>query len=608
MTLTGCVVRKITWQEATTASYDVIIVGSGFAGSILGKLLRDAGKRILLLEAGAGEGPAYSQHLKYVGNYMRALAKTPNSPYPNSPNAPQPEVTDVEALTPKNIPSHKGYFVQMGPYPFESNYVRRLGGTSLHWFGSCPRMLPEDFAMRSLFDQGIDWPLSYDDLLPYYTLAEEAIGVSAEVADQEYHGIHFPPDYVYPMHRVPPSYLDQWIKNGTRNTVLPGNQKPLIRSVAQGRNSIPNDAYRDGRGYDPKPAAGNPATGQRCMGNSSCIPICPIQARYNALKTLEHAEIDVLTQAVVSRLVADSETGRIEKLFCKVWFNEDSTEYKDIELTAPLFVVAANAIENAVLLQASGLCSQSGQLGRNLMDHPAILSWGLAPESIGAFRGPGLTSTLVNYRGGPQRREKAAFVLEIGNWGWSWPRNEPEDSTMAFIDSQHLFGKALRGRLRSDVPRQVRLDMMTEQLPNAENRITIDDAWRDRLGNYRPVIHYNVDDYTQAGLVYGREVSQQVFAALNIQDATQYNPTDPGYFIWEGQGYTWAGVGHVAGTHRMGHSPMNSVVDTNQQAWGHSNLYVIGCGSMPTLGTSNPSLTMTALTFKTASHILHRNY
>ncbi len=600
--------RKITWQEATAGAYDVIIVGSGFAGSILGKLMRDAGKRVLLLEAGAGEGPAYSQHLKYVRHYMNALAKTPNSPYPNSPNAPQPEVTDVEALTPKNIPSHKGYFVQMGPYPFESNYVRRLGGTSLHWFGSCPRMLPEDFAMKSLFDQAVDWPLTYDDLLPYYALAEETIGVSAEVEEQQYHGIHFESGYVYPMHRIPPTYLDQWITRGLAGKTLPGEQLSEIRSIPQGRNSIPNGNYQNGKGYKPHGAAGNPAVGQRCMGNSSCIPICPIQARYNSLKTLEQTSIDILTQTVVSRLIADPETGIIHKLLCKVWFDDQSTAHQDIELSAPWIVLAANAIENAVLLKASGLCSESGQLGRNLMDHPAILSWGLAPESIGAFRGPGLTSTLVNYRGGPQRREKAGFVLEIGNWGWSWPRNEPGDTTLSLIDDEHSFGRHLRQRLGSDVPRQIRLDMMTEQLPNALNRITIDDAWRDRLGNYRPVIHYNVDDYTQAGLVYGREVAQQIFSYLNIQDATQYNSTDPGYFTRNGQGYTWCGVGHAAGTHRMGTTSRNSVVDTTQRAWGHPNLYVIGCGSMPTLGTSNPTLTMTALTFKTASHILERDH
>jgi choline dehydrogenase-like flavoprotein len=60
-------------------------------------------------------------------------------------------------------------------------------------------------------------------------------------------------------------------------------------------------------------------------------------------------------------------------------------------------------------------------------------------------------------------------------------------------------------------------------------------------------------------------------------------------------GYTFQGAGHLAGTHRMGTSPRTSVVDPRQRSWDHDNLYLVGCGNMPTIGTSNPSLTMTAL-------------
>ncbi|WP_337264703.1 MULTISPECIES: GMC family oxidoreductase [unclassified Serratia (in: enterobacteria)] len=593
--------QQISWQQATARHYDAVIVGSGFAGCIMAKQLVKAGRRVLIVEAGTGE-TRFSQNLEHVQTFMVASAKTPNSPYPNSPNAPQPEVTDVEPITPGHL-SHKGYFVQAGPYPFESNYTRRLGGTSLHWFGSCPRMLPQDFAMATLFGRGVDWPLTYDDLLPYYALAEWEIGVSADVQEQQYHDIHFGPDYRYPMHKIPQSYLDQWMIAGLANAPLPGTDRAAqIRSIPQGRNSVPND------GYTPRGAVGNPAVGQRCMGNSSCIPICPIQARYNALKTLVETDADLLIQTVASRLHIAPENGHIRALDCKVWLNDSSNAHVDITLHGDLFILGANAIENAVLLLASRACQSSGELGRNLMDHPAILSWGLSPQAIGAFRGPGLTSTLVNYRGGEFRRDRAAFVLEIGNWGWSWPRNEPVDSTRDLVDGEKLYGTALRQRLGQDLPRQIRLDMMTEQLPNAANRVTIDDRCRDPLGNYRPVLHYNVDDYTQRGMVFARDVARDLFRQLHIEDFTQYPASNPGYFTWQGRGYVWAGVGHIAGTHRMGTRPDNSVVNRHQQSWDHANLYVIGCGSMPTLGTSNPTLTMTALTLATADHILGRKH
>jgi len=599
--------RQISWQEAVSQHYDAVIVGSGFAGAVMAKQLSKAGKCVLIVEAGTGND-SFGQHLQHVRTFMAATAKTPNSPYPNSPNAPQPEVTDVEKIPPGGV-THKGYFVQAGPYPFESNYARRLGGTSLHWFGSTPRMLPEDFGMATRFKRGVDWPLSYDDLQPWYELAEHEIGVSADVADQQYHEIHFPPGYHYPMHKIPQSALDHWMINGLAGYRLPNDgSAPLIRSIPQGRNSIPNPAYQQGQGYQPRGAVGNPAVGQRCMGNSSCLPICPIQARYNAMKSLQESEVDLLIQTVASRLHFDADSGRIKALDCKVWFNDHSNHHLNITLKAELFILAANAIENAVLLLASDACQSSGELGRNLMDHPAILSWGLAPESIGAFRGPGLTSTLVNYRGGKFRSERAAFVLEIGNWGWNWPRNEPVDSTLEQIDQQKRYGTALRQRLGQQLPRQIRLDMMTEQLPNQANRVTIDNRWRDPLGNYRPVLHYNVDDYTKSGLVFAQQVASDLFRQLAIEDFTDYPESNPGYFTWQERGYYWAGVGHIAGTHRMGTDPKNSVVNRYQQSWDHDNLYVIGCGSMPTLGTSNPTLTMTALTFATAAYILGRTH
>jgi choline dehydrogenase-like flavoprotein len=103
-----------------------------------------------------------------------------------------------------------------------------------------------------------------------------------------------------------------------------------------------------------------------------------------------------------------------------------------------------------------------------------------------------------------------------------------------------------------------------------------------------------------------KQVSDQIFAANHIEDHTAYNPTDADYVTWEGQGYTFRGAGHIVGTHRMGSSPRDSVVKATQQTWDHDNLYLAGCGNLPTLGTSNPTLTMTALTFMAAEDILKR--
>lgn len=589
--------------------FDVVIVGGGFSGAILAKALGDQGKSILILEAGEGSSEKAEKFFSFLNNFYTTTAKVPNSPFPSSPNAPQPMETDVRPIK-GNKPSTVGYFVQAGPLPFESTYTRRLGGTSLHWFGSCPRMLPEDFRLYSQYGVGRDWPLSYDELIPYYAMAEEEIGVSAEVLEQSYAGMTFAPDYVYPMHKIPISYLDLWMGkklDGYIDYSEENNPVPInVVSIPQARNSIPNKDYNNGRGYKPEGAVFSPTLGQRCMGNSSCIPICPIQARYSALKTLERTkgkEVFILPKAVASEIQINPDNGRVTGIFCKVWKDDSSSEHIKVIAKGKIYVAAAHAIENAILLLASNIANRSGLLGANLMDHPAILSWGLSPESIGAFRGPGLTSTIPAYRSGEGRRKRAAFVFEIGNWGWSWPKNEPVDSVVNFVDEKKLYGQKLRQKLANTLPKQIRVDLMTEQLPSLLNKVSIDNRYKDQLGNYRPVINYSVDEYTKQGLIFGRAFSKRIFQHTGIKDFTSYSKDDPGYFEYKDESYSWSGVGHIAGTHLMGRNASDSVVDHRQKSWEHENLYIVGCGSFPTLGTSNPTLTMTALNFRTSEYI-----
>ena len=107
----------------------------------------------------------------------------------------------------------------------------------------------------------------------------------------------------------------------------------------------------------------------------------------------------------------------------------------------------------------------------------------------------------------------ASFRVEIGNWGWNWAAGAPFSSVSELVDKRNVFGKELRSRLASEVPRQFRIGWEAEQLPEAYNRVTIDPEYRDALGNYRPVIYYNLPDYTRAGLAKAKKVSDQIFPA-----------------------------------------------------------------------------------------------
>jgi choline dehydrogenase-like flavoprotein len=579
--------------------FDVVIVGGGISGSIVAKALTKAGKTVLLLEAGSSKtGMTREGYQAYLHHYYEAWNKIPDSPYPNNPNAPQQNLLSIEDL---NEPS---YFVQMGPTPFFSDYVRSLGGTSLHWLGTSLRMMPNDFKLRTLYGHGVDWPVSYDQLKPYYARGEWELGVSAEVEEQAYLGISFEKDYHYPMRKIPQSRMDELVREGLAGMKMRvgDHDYPVeVMSLPQARNSTPNGNYQ------PVGAVFDPHVGLRCEGHSSCIPICPIQAKYNSLKTLASADqkkLEVRTQCVASKIEIDPDSGRVRGITYQEYKDPHSPEFSLHTAKGTIYVVAAHAVETAKLLLASEAANSSGAVGRYLMDHPFMQTWGLLPEKAGTFRGPSVTSGVESLRDGAFRRERAAFRMDIANWGWGITTGSPYTDVITLVSQQNFFGSRLRKHLNHTIQRQLRFGFLIEPLPTACNRVTIDPDYRDQLGNFRPVVYNSVPSYTQAGAVAAKAFSDLAFARLGVEDNTSYDPGDSGYFTWGDQGYTLKGSGHIAGTHRMGSSKHDSVVNWRQQTWDHENLYLVGCGNMPTIATPNPTLTMAALSFWAADNIL----
>jgi choline dehydrogenase-like flavoprotein len=627
----------------TGEPYDVVIVGGGFAGAAIAKVIAESGgKRILILEAGRATGMSADKYASHVTAFQASLDNVPNTPYPDSRNAPQADVSDIRQIlgqsTPDTAPDStidtSGYLVQMGPLPFQSDFTRALGGTSLHWLGTCLRMLPSDFELHTRYGQGVDWPIGYEDLRPYYEQAErDIIGVAGSVTDQHYPGIDnqkYFGDYDYPMEPVPASYLDQVLAHrldGRNITVRGSDYTVRMSSTPAARNTIPRGDYL------PVGAPGNPQQGQRCEGNTNCIPICPVQAKYSALKTLyelmrthpddqpltaKRSAVTIMTQAVASQVELD-EHRRVSGITYQTYDNENTKPARAPQtVRGKVYVLAANAVQNATLLLASNAANSSGLVGRNLMDHPLILTWGLAPEPVWGFRGPLSTSGLEMFRDGPFRDRSSAFRIEIGNEGWNFTANAPTSTVKTMIQSGK-YGRDLRRAIGEVIPRQFRLALEMEQIPQTSNYVTIDGAYRDQLGNYRPVIRYDLPDYVRSGFAMAKEASDAMFRLLGIRrlgphedrddfnyprDYTDYLPSDPGYVIYGGCGYTFQGAGHVAGTHRMGSSRRYSVVNTGQRSWDHDNLYLVGCGNMPTIGTSNPTLTMTALAIRAGDNIV----
>ncbi|GGR27915.1 GMC family oxidoreductase [Streptomyces netropsis] len=602
--------------------YDVIVVGAGMAGSLVAKRLGDQGWRVLVLEAGTGTLDTWPGHLDALDTFASAVAKVPNSPYRPNAVAPSPDVLDVGGLPGGGYRAH-GYLVQRGALPYNSDYLRASGGTGLHWLGLTPRMHPDDFTVRSRYGYGRDWPIGYDDLEAHYRAAERELGVAGDAAEQaDAIGLPFPEDYVYPMREIPRSYLDDVLAarlDGHAVQEKPGSAHTTLRVVTtpHARNSTPHEDYDGGRGYRPVGAAGLPNYGERCVGNASCTPICPAQAKYTPLKTQAawSRDVTLVTRAVVSRVLTTS-GGRARGVEYQEYDDPAAPASVTRTAEADVVVLAAHAIENAKLLLVSQLATRSDQVGRNLMDHPVLLTWGLMNHPVGPFRGPGSTSGLEGFRTGAGRRTRAPFRIVIANWGWSWPAGSPGADVARLLgmgdDSaaprgRGLFGAALREELGRGISRQFALQFEMEQEAEGRNRVTIDPLHRDLLGNPRPVVTYDLSDRVKRGMAAAKAVSDQIFGLLDAEDHTAYGPGPfaPGHFRFEGRDFVYQGAGHGAGTHVMGASRETSVVDQWQRCWDHPGLYAVGCGSMPSVGTANPSLTMAALALRSSERI-HR--
>src|SRR3989338_8226205 len=684
-------------MKKTDNKKDVIIVGTGIAGSLIAKLLTDhvfdaeKGKMIhradakksenireisiLMYEAGLEAGveldsaSSMRTYNEYIRTFYMQEAKVPNSPYPNLKQAPSPNVLDMEPIIPP-FPDKKGYLVQFGTVPFASDAIRVGGGTTLHWLGTTPRMLPNDFRLTEKYGieidspdstekTPIDWPIDYNLLKPYYEMAEFEIGVSGDVSKQEYpiseSMEQYYGDYVFPMEEIPQSYMDQRIIDGLTGTSVQLNFQtiPLLMVPSpQGRNSTPNPSYGKTRlikaeaqqsgyqlvldrsekeEYKALGAVWNPYMGERCEGNASCVPICPVQAKYNALKTLKKAlykmnanenlqrnpHLEIRAQSVVYRLSVD-ENEAISKVHLRRYISKEKTDFVEevIDTSDSIVILAANAFENPKILLNSKysvmedgrkvektVANRSDQVGRNLMDHMVMLTWGLFPEPVYSYRGPGSTTNISSFRDGDFRSEFSAWISPLDNWGWSWPAFSPGSDISEFL-GEGLFGAELRDALTYRLSRQVLFHFEIEQLPNPNNRVTINDQYVDALGIPRPVINYDLTDYEKKAMEQAKLASDQMFERLEIEDFTQYNATDNNTFIYNNVRYSYNGAGHIVGTHRMGSTPEDSVTNSYCKSWDHSNLYIVGAGNMTTLGTSNPTLTLSAFTIRSVESIL----
>ncbi len=521
-------------------SADVVIVGSGVAGSLVAHRLAQKGLKVIILEA----GPRIDRG-KALATFMNAPIKHHQSPYPAARHAPHPGL-DIDS-TP--------YIIEKGSHKYDTLYVRGVGGTTWHWAGETWRFLPNDLRLKSLYGVGRDWPLSYEDLEPYYVQAEYELGVSGEAE------LGSPRSKPYPMQALAPTFMDTTFKK-----LL----KPL------GYDVIVQPAARNTAFYDNRPA---------CCGNHNCMPLCPVGAQYSGdvhATKAEKAGAQLIADAVVYKV----EVGA-DRLVKAVHYKDPSGQSHEVR--GKTFVIAAHGIETPKLLLISrsehtphGVANSSDQVGRNLMDHPGLNVEFTMPIPVFPGRGPQEVSGIVNLRDGAFRKDYGSIKLGLWNSA-SLPK------LSAKLIAQGYAGKEFDQKLRDLTTRRCTFTSFSEQLPDPNNRVRPSEL-TDAIGIPRPEITYSIDSYTLRSVQQVRKVFESMMVHLGATDVEYPDSLQPN--------------NHIMGTTIMGVDPKTSVVDRDSRTHDHRNLFIAGSSVFASSTAVNSTLTLAALSLAISDRIV----
>ncbi|KAA9008856.1 GMC family oxidoreductase [Histidinibacterium aquaticum] len=522
---------------------DVVVVGAGVAGGMAADIAASNGLKVVILES----GPRLNRD-----DITRRWRETPltnfMAPYPQPEYAPVPDPANWD-----------NYLIQTGPDAYNQQYIRGVGGTTWHWAAATWRFLPSDFRLQSLYGVGRDWPLSYEDLEPWYDNAETRMGVAGRMAP----GIA-PRNSPFPMEALPLSYMDATIAGHL-------NQN--------GYQMVDEPVARNSRIYDGRPP---------CCGNNNCMPICPIAAQYSGNMAVERAEESgaiVVTEAVVHHLEA-SEDGRIGAVR---YLSPDGQETR---IAARAVVLAANGLETPRLMLMSrqerapnGIGNSTGQVGRYLMDHPGTSVVFDMPEPVWPGRGPQEMTSILKFRDGEFRSRFAAKKLHL--WNGSMVSSIAEEA----ID-EGLRGEELRRTIANRAARRCAINSFHELLPEPTNRLTLAEDRLDPLGLPRPQIHYEIGAYVRESALHTAEVYRDIVDTLGAE-LISVSTGEEGF----------APNNHIMGGTIMGDDPANSVVNKDCRVHAYDNLWVASSSVFPSAACVNSTLTIAALALRVGADV-----
>jgi quinoprotein glucose dehydrogenase len=442
----------------------------------------------------------------------------------------------------------------------------QVGGLAMHWGGVTPRFSPEDFRLRSLYGVGDDWPITYQDLEPFYQEAEERMGVAGEQGPPELD----PRSKPFPQPALPLSYNLLLLKAWAADAGIPMWSQPSAK------NSV---AYR-----------GRP----QCCRNDTCFPSCPIGAKYSPDVTwdaLRRARrIELLPRTVVRRLECAPGSTRVERA---VAVSRDRPD-QPLEFRARVFVVAGGYAWSSHLLLASrgsrfpnGLANRSGLVGKYLAGHRNVNGFIELPLRL--FPGVNEQHSLVTKHfmrpatpGRYLRHDLRIWESSVGRE----PRLRDEAGTL-------LLGDAMLGDWRTRAERgAARVRAYYDVLPDRASELVLDPVRRTPWGDPLPAIRFR-DAPVSAEL---RGPTEDAIRARFDRLARVGNGR-----VLSARSDDFQD--HPAGGCRMGADPATSVTDSWGRTHDHENLFVVGAPTCVTAGCANGTLTFCALSLRAAAEI-----
>jgi choline dehydrogenase-like flavoprotein len=563
----------------------VIVVGSGAGGSVAAAALARSGHEVLVLEKGRNLlpglldggplGTLFGNDEVKMGRYFE-----------NQDPLLEPRTQRTQAEAAQGIA--RSYVGDVQDLPTV------VGGGTIHWDAKVPRFWRHDFKGRSLYGpvagaNVADWPLTYDELAPYYDAIERQLGVQGDIHRMPKSTLsQAPRAHQFPMPPNPPMYVGSLLAEGARSS---------------GYHAYPFPMAVNSRRYDGRP---------RCNSCGYCSGFgCPINARGSAavsfLTSALRSGARLRSRAFVYRINVDRHGRRATGVSYVDAGGRHHHEHADI------VIVAASAIETARLLllsatrrHAHGLGNRSGQLGRNLMFHYFTLGLAYFRDKVHPTRGPSTTFTLDDFvgpvKGAPAQSAGLPYfkggICEVGA-GISLI-----EEAQIYAGLPDTWGVAHKNLMRNLALRDHlgAIQLVGEDMPQLANRVDLDPKIRDVYGLPVPRITHSPHKFEQAASrYYGAQLTALCQAAPGSDSSALAAFPNSGVV---GGGFTGPyGTAHIMGTARMGHDPHTSVCDRFGRVHELDNLYLSDGSTFVSSGGFNPTVTIMALSLRTADHI-----